>query len=376
MKRLVLTIAVSLLRLAYVPFRPLSVRPRITIISRQSDQPTDDIRMLSAYLRKQYPRTECRVLSKLIGGGLTGKLSYALHLPVQMYYIATSSVIVLDGYCIAACVLKHKSGTRVIQMWHASAAVKKFGYQTIGRQSGHSRLTADIMCMHRGYDVILSPSEETGRIFAEAFNAETDRLRYMGLPRLDLISHPRKDREQARLALGIPEEKEILLYAPTFRKGEPIPLEEMLAAIDPDRFAVAVCLHPLDDMTKVPGQISGLQMIQTPPGWTSYDWMGICDRMITDYSALSVEFSLTGRPLYFYIYDIDRYSVSTGLNIDPGEEMPGASAGTAEELAQVLCRPYDTDALQRFRNKYITVDTDACTARLGDYIHGIAEKIH
>ena len=149
----------------------------------------------------------------------------------------------------------------------------------------------------------------------------------------------------------------------------------MLAAIDPDRFAVAVCLHPLDDMTKVPGQISGLQMIQTPPGWTSYDWMGICDRMITDYSALSVEFSLTGRPLYFYIYDIDRYSVSTGLNIDPGEEMPGASAGTAEELAQVLCRPYDTDALQRFRNKYITVDTDACTARLGDYIHGIAEKI-
>ena len=48
-----------------------------------------------------------------------------------MYYLATSKVCVLDGYCIPASILKHKKKLKIIQIWHASGAIKKFGYQIL-----------------------------------------------------------------------------------------------------------------------------------------------------------------------------------------------------------------------------------------------------
>ncbi len=59
---------------------------------------------------------------------LKGIISYYFNLYKQMHYCATSSVIIVDGYNVTASLLKHKKGTIVIQMWHALAAIKKFGY--------------------------------------------------------------------------------------------------------------------------------------------------------------------------------------------------------------------------------------------------------
>ena len=56
--------------------------------------------------------------------------------------------------------------------------------------------------------------------------------------------------------------------------------------------------------------------------------------------------------------------------------MPHAAAQTAEELRELLDQDYDFDELKRFREKYITVDTHGCTARLGEFIYGIVEEVH
>ncbi|MBQ9014748.1 MAG: CDP-glycerol glycerophosphotransferase family protein [Firmicutes bacterium] len=376
MKRFLMKAFVLLLRLIYAPIRCRRVRDKVTIISRQSDQPSVDIKMLSDYLQLRYPRIECVVLCRFIGDGIAGKIRYAPHMITQMRQIASSRVVVLDGYCITACVLHHKPETKILQMWHAVAAVKKFGYQSIGRSAGRSAQVAEAMCMHRNYDYILCPGPEMGRIFCEAFRARPDQLLYMGLPRLDLIWNSADTASAIRSAYGIPQSREMLLYLPTFRKGKPVRLKELIRSIDPDRFTLVVRLHPLDSEPSLTDADRGDLQVIFDRSRSTQEWIRACDRMITDYSALGVEATLTGKPLYFYLYDVSEYEQAVGLNIDPRAEMPHAAAITGLQLSDLLAKPYDYDELYRFRDKYISIDTDACTARLGDFIYGIIKEVY
>ena len=371
MKRVLLTIAAGFLRLVYIPIRRRPVQRKVTIISRQSDRPSLDIRMLQRELARRHPDVECTVLCRAIGPGIGGKLSYLLHMITQMKHIAASRVVVLDGYCIAACVLRHKPETKIIQMWHAVAAIKRFGYQTIGLEGGHSSTVAEVLCMHRNYDHVLCCSETTGEIFCEAFRTTPDHLLYMGLPRLDRLQA--SGREKLREEFRIPEDREILLYVPTFRRGQKVPLQDLIEAVNLGRFTLVIRLHPLDEP---PEELRGTPGVIIDTEHSTQRWLRACDRIITDYSALAVEASITGKPLYYYIYDIDSYERNVGLNVDPRIEMPHAAAVTAEELRDLLEKDYDFGELQRFRDKYITVDTHGCTARLGEFIYGIVEEVH
>lgn len=377
MKRAVLQMAVLLLRLVYLPIRLLPVKKKVAIISRQAERPTEDIRLLQAYFRKRSPQIPCVTLVKMIGKGMAGKLAYLPHMLQQMVQLTTSEVVLLDGYCIVCCVLPHKKRTKVIQMWHAVTAVKKFGYQTIGCADGHSPAVAEALCMHRNYDYVLSPGGETDRLFCEAFDTPGEKLVHLGLPRIDLLRAPEEERRGIRLAYGIPEDREILLYVPTFRKGRPADLKDLAEAIDSGRYVLVVRLHPLDEAAqqKLPQEGEGLQIIFDRSRSTE-EWIGACDRVITDYSALALEAALAGKPLYYYIHDIERYERETGLNIDPRKEMPQAAALTAGRLAELLEEPYDYEALRAFRDKYSSIDTEDCTVRLGDFIYGIVEEIH
>jgi len=101
-------------------------RPRITIISRESDTRTLDIAMLEAELLKR--GVEVRVLSKLLTKDKSlAMLGYAGEVLRQEAAILSSDVVVLDTYCIPASMIPHRKGTKVVQMWHALGAIKKFG---------------------------------------------------------------------------------------------------------------------------------------------------------------------------------------------------------------------------------------------------------
>lgn len=377
MKRAALTLAVLLLRLIYAPMRILPVKPKVAILSRQSTAASDDILLLQDWLRENHPDIPCNVLVKFLGGGIGGAVSYFPHMLRQMYHIATSRAVILDGYCIAACILPHKSETKIIQMWHAIAAVKKFGYQTLDREGGHSSMVAEVMGMHRNYDYVLSPGGATDRIFCDAFRVPEGKLLHMGLPRLDLIRDGGDTRREIREAYGIPREKEILLYVPTFRKGRPVSLRELVQAVDPDRFVLVIQLHPLEEEQdpETLGAPEKLQII-SDRSRSSEEWLRGSDRVITDYSALGVEAALTGKPVYYYVYDIEEYRTAVGLNVDPEIELPGATAASGADLSKLLAQDYDFEALSKFRDKYVTIETDDCTARLGEFIYGTVKEVH
>jgi CDP-ribitol ribitolphosphotransferase len=108
---------------------------------------------------------------------------------------------------------------------------------------------------------------------------------------------------------------------------------------------------------------------------SSFDLLGVADIIISDYSSIVVEGTLADKPMYLYIYDIDQYSETTGLNVNFDEEAIGKYAfRDAAELAKQLEEPYDMEALRAFRKKYIEVDTENCTGQLADFIEGLIDE--
>ncbi|MGX8773440.1 MAG: CDP-glycerol glycerophosphotransferase family protein [Bacillota bacterium] len=363
MKSFLMRTAVGALRALYVPFKARGVGNRITFISRQSDRPSADILMLSERVKEKRPDAECVILAKKLEGA--GAIGYGFHMLNQMKHMAVSRVVVLDGYCIAASVLKHRSETKIIQMWHSLAAIKKFGYQALDMPSGRSSEVAEIMCMHRNYDYVIAPSEETGRFYCEAFDVEPEKLRYYGLPRIDLIK--REDgafAEEVRREYGFDDGKELILYAPTFRKGKAVDARPLIEMAEEEGFHIIVKLHPLHD--------DGSEYVDRK--YSSHEWLKVCDRVITDYSAIGVEAALTGKPVYYYTYDSDDYKREVGLNIDPEEEMPWAAAGDTEALRKLLRGPYSGDREKEFLDRYVSVPTDDCTDRLADFLAELLDR--
>lgn len=347
---------------------------KVAIISRESDSKTLDVSMLEAELLSR--GLNVKVLSRLLTKDLSLKtLGYAAELVKQEAAILSSDVVVLDTYCIPASMLPHLKGTKVIQMWHALSAIKKFGWQTAGMQDGTSLKTARIMRMHHGYDYVVSASDITAGHFCEAFGVTEDKIVKYGLPRIDYINSvthgERRDDTRRRLLTAYPQlvsgDKKKVLYAPTFRRGEAVDVKSLAEALDPERYWLIVKLHPLY-RTGAAEEVCGPHVIYDD-SFMSYDWLAAADILISDYSSLVVESSLAGIPLYLYTYDIESYGRSTGLNVDLSREPIGEySFSSAADLAAALEQPYDFAALAAFRDRYIDIDTGNCTSALADFI--------
>lgn len=354
----------------------------VAIISRESNSRTLDIQLLEEELVRRGLRviTLCRLLTK---DKSVRMLGYAGHILKQLWAIASSGVVVLDTYCIPVSMLPRHRGTKVLQMWHAIAAVKKFGWQTVGRKDGSSERIAHLMRMHRGYDHVACASDITAEHFCEAFRVGSDSIVKLGLPRIDYIRRVTggEGREEAlnRIYDRYPQLKEgkeagrrLVLYAPTFHRGRQADAEGLARALPSDRWDIVVKLHPID--REGCGQPEGRSIIYDEE-FLSYDWLAAADAVISDYSSFVVEATLADKPLYLYTFDIDEYSMTTGLNIDfDSEPIAPVVFRTAGELASAMEEPYDLDALRRFRDRYIDIAADSCTARLADFIENLLRE--
>lgn len=359
-------------------------RKKVAIISRESDQKTLDIAMLEVELKRR--GADVRVLSKLLTKEKSLKVpGYVGHVLKQEAAILASDVVVLDTYCIPASLIPHRRGTKVVQMWHALAAVKKFGWQTVGKEGGSSEKTAKLMKMHHGYDYVVCPGDVTAEHFSEAFGTDREKIVKYGLPRIDYIksvaSGDMRDDMAEKISAEYPQlkgEKPVVLYAPTFRKGKAVDVKSLTDKLDTDKYDIVVKLHPLyrgepsEQTENGPGSDRG--SIIYDEKFSSYDWLAAADMIISDYSSLVVEATLADKPLYIYAYDIDEYGRTTGLNIDfESEPIAPYVFRDADSLAEAIgSGDYDMEALRAFRDRYIDIDTDNCTAALADFIMSIA----
>ena len=356
-------------------------RKRVSIISRESDNKTLDVAMLEAEFLKR--GVKVTVLSKLLTKDKSLKaIGYAGHVLRQEAAILASDAVILDTYCIPASMIPHRKGTIVIQMWHALGAIKKFGWQTVGKEGGSSEKVARLMKMHRGYDYVVSPSDITAEYFCEAFRSEPSKIVKYGLPRIDYVKSAaagsRHDELRRRILSKYPQlnnGKKTVLYAPTFRKGKAVDVKSLVDAFDAEKFNFVIKLHPLyrGDSGEMP---EGCANTIYDEGFSSYDWLSVADIIISDYSSFVIESTLADKPLYIYAYDLEDYEANTGLNIDfAAEPVAPYVFRDADELAAAAAKDdYDFNALHAFRDRYIDINTENCTAALADFIVSLAGR--
>ena len=364
-KKLVIKIAIFVLNVMYLPFKCFKTKHKLTYISRQSDTPSIDFTLLYNKMKEIDSSLVQVMLTKKIGKGIVGKLKYGLHTFVQMYHIATSKVVVIDTYIIPVSVLKHKKSLKVVQIWHALGAIKKVGYQVIGKGEGSSEVVAHTMKMHAGYDAVTTSSSTTAKFYAEAFNTDISKIKVVGMPRVDDILGDNKDTEILNLN---PEYngKKTILYIPTFRKNDTVYTEDIIKLVDTNKYNLVIKLHPLDS-TKVD------EKYLVKGGFSTYDMMKFADYIITDYSATAIEASVLNKPLFLYVYDLDNYNEVRGLNVNLTEELKTSTSKEFKDILEIIENDtYDYKSLEAFKNKYVEThninNTESVCKLINEYL--------
>ena len=378
--RLLIATATLVARAIYAAMKAvLPVRHKVVFLSRQSDTPSRDFLLLSDALLAADPDLQIVIRTKMLGTSPGARAASAIAMLGQMYHLATSRACVVDGYVIPVSLLDHRPGLFVVQMWHALGAIKKFGYQSVGRPGGRSAGIAGAMRMHRNYGLVLCAGPATVPVFAEAFGVDAKIVVPLGLPRIDYLIATAEGRAKGSLppgavafrdahALLADTDRRVVLYAPTFRTGGADRYRDVADRFADARYTLIVKPHPLES-----ARIEGANVINAG-GADILDVLPLCSAVITDYSAVAFEASVMDTPVYFYVYDHDEYARDYGLNIDPLVEMAQVSSRDIAELAdRIDSGETHPELMERFKDRYASAPA-GCAGRIAATILEAAKR--
>lgn len=233
------------------------------------------------------------------------------------------------------------AGTTYVQTWHGTP-LKRVHRDVLWAPPGRlDRLDRDVAC----WDLLLSPNPVSTPRLRGAFRYQGEVLE-SGYPRNDLLSRPDAGevRAKVRAALGVPQDAQVILYAPTWRDDE---------VFTGDDREVPLALDPAALVSGAPGRVvllrahnmvTGRSRAVSSPGVVDASYYpdvaelyAAADVLVTDYSSAMFDFAITGRPIVFYAYDLERYHESIrGFYFDLFANPPGPVARTQDELLAVL----------------------------------------
>ncbi len=349
------------------------VQNKVAFISRQSEKPSTDFRYLISALRAEHPEYALEVHCKMIPEGITGKIKYVKELFVQMKAMATSKVVVLDGYCILASMLKHRKELQIIQLWHALGAFKKFGRSILDREGGKSSAVANAFKMHDNYTLIAASGDKCVPAFSEAFGQPAEKFVPIGIPRMDyLTSEEENERLKEAVFAKYPEldnGKKNILYAPTFRDTDEDrralaeAAEDLINRVNYDEYNLIFKHHVVDTNKEQLYYDSRTNCVEGE-AFTGMDFMAVADAVITDYSSIIFEAALKDLPIYLYCFDSDKYIDERGFYIDFWRDIPALYSKNAKGVCTFISDKAKApeEKTEQFKTDYVNKKYESVTA--------------
>ena len=274
--------------------------------------------------------------------------------------------------------------TIYIQTWHGTP-LKKLGFDV---KEVHIPKTTTAKYQASSYketclwDYLVSPNNYSSETFKRAFGFEKEILEY-GYPRNDVLyTHNTPEYiESIKQKLGIPLDKKVILYAPTWRDNQfyevehykfDLPLDlRALQERYQDQYVILLRMHSL----------VGENFDLSPYTGFAYDFsIGIdvnelylvADLLITDYSSVFFDYANLRRPIIFYMYDIEEYrDVLRGFYFDIERAAPGPIAKNMSELLDVIEKfnqqgefPDYFDSYQAFYEQYCYLESGNSTKKV------------
>lgn len=356
-ERFLLRVGVAAANAGYSVLKLLPVQNKVTFITWNSDLVPPDFKALITRLQALPNPPKVVTLCRELRAGIPSHIAYFFHLIHQGYEMATSKVIVLDAYCILASVLNHRPELRVVQLWHALGAFKKFGWSIVDKSEGWSaqsnipsRTLSRLLRMHHGYtDVAVSYS---GAIpyFAEAFRCDPSIISVAWLPRVEMLRNESVMADLRERILDAHPElrgRRVALYAPTIRRTvmDTDRVLQLVTTIHDNDWALVVKPHPVRGESSDP---VFPEMTVAVPEFTAIQLLAVADAVITDYSAIVYEAYLRGIPVYFYAHDMEEYEQARGFYTHPSQ-FPSKIYATADDLiADMNAGVGDKEAMRAF----------------------------
>lgn len=191
-----------------------------------------------------------------------------------------------------------------------------------------------------------------------------------GYPRTDCLFENNPDKIAIlKKELGLPLDKKIILYAPTWRIKNrfdmELDLEKMRVALS-DEYIILVRLHHFAS--------SGYEIPEDKEfiwDFNSYrcveELYQVSDILITDYSSVMFDYALLNKPMLFYTYDLEEYGEKLrGLYVDFEKEAPGPLLFNTDDVIYTIKNLDEEmskceEKIQDFKQKFLTYENpDSC----------------
>ncbi|MFT9427804.1 MAG: CDP-glycerol glycerophosphotransferase family protein [Sporolactobacillus sp.] len=243
---------------------------------------------------------------------------------------------------------------------------------------------ANFLAESARWDYLISPNAYSSEIFARAFGFHQEMLE-TGYPRNDFLYQANNEAAMNKIKAqyGLPLDKKILLYAPTWRDNQfygkgrykfdlDLDLDYMRHEIG-DEYIIIMRMHYLIADNLDLSEYEGF----------AYDFSHhedirelylISDILITDYSSVFFDYANLRRPMIFFAYDIDDYRDNLrGFYFDFERTAPGPIVKTTAEVIAAVREIAQagflvSDHFDAFVEKFCALEDGSSSQKVADRV--------
>lgn len=278
---------------------------------------------------------------------------------------------------------RKREGNVYLQTWHGTP-LKRLGYDI--EVDGPEKMARENFYLEsRNWDYLLSANEYSKDIFQRAFKFDKEVL-LNGYPSNDIFY---KDNKQERIEsikrrLNIPNDKKVILYAPTWRDNESngswnhsfevkFDLEQFQREFG-DEYILILRMHHLISDHLVLSSSKHPSIINLSKYDDIQELYLISDILITDYSSVFFEYANSKRPILFYAYDYQLYKEEIrGFYLNMYKDLPGPVLEDQQQLFNAIRNIHRIE--EEYSKKYNEFFQKYCSIEKGEAAKLVSETV-
>lgn len=342
---------------------------KVTYISYRSNILPQGMKEISSNLRDLNPEIEEKYLTFKFENTLINKVQYALEVAKQTYHIKTSDLVFIDGNNFVVSNLDTKD-TKIIQLWHASGAIKKFGMDYKRKYT------------IKNYDYLITSSSKNIPIMARAFGMNQESILTLGYADTDILFNDYEmEKKKKEILSKYPQikDKKVILYAPTFR-GDAIYDKQHLeidlgSIIDElgDEYFIIYKMHPILGNINLGERTNLLNLSHE----YIYDLFAVSDLLISDYSSIIYDFSILEKPIILHAPDLSEYESNRGLYVNYNDFTPYPITKNNQELIHEIknINRLDKESLRNLKNTFFDYLDGKSAERIAAFTTNLLSEI-
>lgn len=314
---------------------------------------------------------------------IDGKCKKVKRLGLKYYYYMTRSKYWVNNARQPLDYPKRASQI-MLETWHGTP-LKKLFFDMDDVHSDDPNYKANLYSQSRQWDYLLSDNSFSTEKFQSCFMFDKEKILEYGYPANDPLYDKDIEKKIPMLKekLGIPENKKVILYAPTWRDDNAYGDGEYMfeRALDfsklkqeiGDGYVLLLRTHywVVDRMENK--ELSGFVIDVSDYDDITELYM-VSDICMTDYSSVFFDYANLKRPILFFMYDLEKYrDVLRGFYLDIEKDLPGPILKTNDEVLEAI---KNIDSVNKsYKKKYDEFYNRFCSIDDGNAARRVCEKV-